>query len=145
MGGWVGGKAVLRDCLPQSKNGRLVLSMCPLIRYDRCSDSVQLPFIRNDASTEVRDAEKSPPRFHVFQGQIFVKIVFCEKRKRTIQWRSNYRSSRYLNGGKLSKCRIHWGSEYRTCPVFEWSKVVRSLNGTVFKWYLNTGLKVRYS
>ena len=41
---------------------------------------------------------------------------------------------------------VQWGSEYRTCLVFEWSKVVRSPNGPLFKCHLNTGLNfVQYS
>ena len=36
------------------------------------------------------------------------------------------------------------GSEYHTCPVFKWSKVVWPSNGLIFKCYLNTGLPFEY-
>ena len=32
---------------------------------------------------------------------------------------------------------IQWGSENRTCPVFEWLTLVRISNGPVFKWSKN--------
>ena len=34
---------------------------------------------------------------------------------------------------------VQWGSENRTCPVFEWSKVDRFPNGPVFELHLKTG------
>ena len=33
---------------------------------------------------------------------------------------------------------IQWGSDYRSSPVFKWSKVVWSPNGLVFQCHLNT-------
>ena len=35
------------------------------------------------------------------------------------------------------KCKVQWPSEYRTSPVFEWSKQVQLLNGPVFEWHLD--------
>ena len=31
--------------------------------------------------------------------------------------------------------QIQWGSSYRTCPVFKWSKVVRASNGPLTEWW----------
>ena len=39
---------------------------------------------------------------------------------------------------------IKWVSEYRTCLVFEWSKVVWSPNSLVFKCHLSTSLPFEY-
>ena len=35
-----------------------------------------------------------------------------------------------------------WGSEYWTCPLFKWLKVVPSPNGLVFECHLNNGLNL---
>ena len=32
---------------------------------------------------------------------------------------------------------LQWGSEYRTCPVFKWSTLIRFSNGSVFEWSKN--------
>ena len=37
------------------------------------------------------------------------------------------------------KRKLQWGSENRTWPVFEWSKVDRFTNGPVFEWNPKTG------
>ena len=44
-----------------------------------------------------------------------------------------------MKSTKKSQSRLQWGSENRTCPVFEWSKVDRFTNGPVFEWHLKTG------
>ena len=46
----------------------------------------------------------------------------------------------------LMKKLIQWGPEHLTSLVFEWSKVGRPLNGSVFECHLNTAINlVRHS
>ena len=45
----------------------------------------------------------------------------------------------YVTGSlNLLKFEIQWGTKLLTSPVFKWFKPVRSLNGLVFKWHLNS-------
>ena len=45
-----------------------------------------------------------------------------------------YQHTLGIRKSNMFRIQKQWGSENRTCPVFEWSTLVRFLNGPVFEW-----------